>query len=108
MALLQFTFETNEIKSAFGVPPKPANDGMRGVDGHTIALVLAHADIEVPLVGGHVGLRVSRQLAKRNDMRAVFGRSSETISDIMIVWSEYSSSVVTVLLHNNSRQTAVN
>ena len=108
MALLQYSFETNETKSAMGGFQRPANDGASGVDGHTIALVLAHADIEMPLVGGHIGLKVSRQLAKRNDMRAVFGNNSETISDIMVVWSDYSYSVVTVLLEPRRRQLLTN
>lgn len=106
MALLQYSFGNLENKGISGNFQEPANDGA-GVDGHAIALVLAHADIEVPLVGGHVGLKVSRQLAKRNDMRAVFGKNSDTISDIMVVWSDYSNSVVTVLLEPRRRQSAL-
>ncbi len=108
MALLQYSFANNETKSAMGGFQKPANDGASGVDGHKVALVLAHADIEMPLVGGHVGLKVSRQLAKRNDMRAVFGKYGEAISDIMVVWSDYNHSVVTVLLDPGRRPSTAN
>lgn len=74
----------------------------RGVSGHLLALVLAHADIETPIGNGCIGLRVSRTLANRCDMRLAFGSDIDKITNIIVVWSELTSSVVTVL-HPHSK-----
>jgi|GEM_PF-6322072 hypothetical protein len=69
----------------------------RGISGHLLALVLAHADVETELGGGCVGLRVSKRLANRLDMRLKLGSNIERVTNIVVVWSEINSSIVTVL-----------
>lgn len=76
----------------------------RGVSGHLLALVLAHADVETELGGGCVGLRVSKRLANRLDMRLSLGSNIDRITNIVVVWSEITASVVTVLHPDNNNQ----
>lgn len=74
----------------------------RGVSGHLLALVLAHADVETELGGGCVGLRVSKRLANRLDMRLSLGSNIAKITNIVVVWSEITASIVTVLHPDNN------
>ena len=72
----------------------------REVDGHLIALILAHSDISIDLDNGCIGLKISKTQAMSKNLARTIGDASNDICDIVVIWNEWTSSIVNVLHQN--------
>lgn len=71
------------------------------IDTHLVALILAHSDVSIDLDNGCVGLKISKTQAMRQNLVKSIGSASSDICDIVVIWNEWTASIVNVL-HNNS------
>jgi hypothetical protein len=70
-------------------PPRPPS-------GELINVILEYADIQQPLGGGHVALRLSRRRMSDAVIREQLGREARRLKDVSLVWDEDAAQVVRV------------
>lgn len=74
-----------------------ARAAQRGVNGETLAALIAWADVEAPVGGGCTALRLSRRRLADRDLRAALGPCADRLSALAVVLSDDTGEVVTVL-----------
>ena len=90
-------FNDFQSQGEYNANPYFLCDQAQSIDGHILALVLAHADIENDLGNGLTALKVSKSIMKNAKMRLKLGAKIEKITNVTIIWSEARSAVVNVL-----------
>ena len=75
--------------------PKPFT-AARPPSGELINVILEYADIQQPLGGGHVALRLSRRRMSDTVIRQQLGREARRLKDVSLVWDEDAAQIVRV------------
>lgn len=85
-ALQQLAFER---MAAAGQPQPPS--------GALINVILEYADIQQPLGGGRLILRLGARRMKDPVIREILGRETRRLADISVLWDEEEGEIVRVL-----------
>ncbi len=70
-------------------PPRPPS-------GELINIILEYADIQQPLGGGRIALRLSRRRMSDAVIRQQLGREARRLKDVSVVWDEEAGQVAHV------------
>ncbi len=82
--------------AARAYPEPPQFAAPRPPSGELINVILEYADIQQPLGGGHVILRLSHRRISDTVIRQQLGREARRLKDVALVWDEDAGQIVRV------------
>jgi hypothetical protein len=79
------------------LPPLPKLETRQPPSGALINAILEYADIQQPLGGSRVCLRVSERRMKDPVIKELLGRETRRLADVSVFWDEEEGEIIQVL-----------